>query len=51
MRAVLGGAGSPWPHLAWATMLNLILLVGVIAWFFRTFAFCQKQGLLVRVGE
>jgi ABC-2 type transport system permease protein len=51
MRAVLGGAASPGPHLAWATMLNLILLVGVIAWFFRMFAFCQKQGLLVRVGE
>ena len=51
MRAVLNGAGPPWPHLAWATMLNLVLLAAVVAWFFRTFAVCLDQGLLVRVGE
>ena len=23
----------------------------VVAWFYRTFAYCKEQGLLVRVGE
>jgi ABC-2 type transport system permease protein len=51
MRTVLSNAGSPLPHMAWATMLNVLFLTAVVAWFFRTFAFCQDQGLLVRVGE
>lgn len=51
MRVVLAKAGAPWIHLAWATGLNLFLLAAVIAWFFRTFAACQEQGLLVKVGE
>src|SRR5574337_470939 len=51
MRAALTPDSSPWPHLAWACGLNVLLLVTMIAWFHRTFAYCKKQGLLVRVGE
>ncbi|MFO0707541.1 MAG: ABC transporter permease [Nitrospira sp.] len=51
MRGVLGQSGEPLTHLAWATGLNLVLLVAMIAWFHRTFAYCKDQGLLVRVGE
>ena len=51
MRAVLGGGGAPGISLAWAVGLNGLLLTAVIAWFYRTFAYCKDQGLLVRVGE
>ena len=51
MRAVLGGGGIPSVSLAWAVSLNGLLLAAVIAWFYRTFAYCKDQGLLVRVGE
>jgi ABC-2 type transport system permease protein len=51
MRAVLTSGAPPLPHLIWATGLNLVLLVVVIGWFYRTFAHCKEQGLLVRVGE
>jgi ABC-2 type transport system permease protein len=51
MRAVLGGAAPPLAHLAWAGGLNTLLLVAMIAWFHRTFAYCKDQGLLVRIGE
>lgn len=51
MRAVLSQAAAPWSHLTWAMGLNLIIMTSAIVWFFRTFAFCQDKGLLVRVGE
>jgi len=51
MRAVLISGASPLNHLAWAASLNVLLLAVVIAWFYRTFAYCKEQGLLVRVGE
>lgn len=51
MRAVLSGAGTPMTHLIWACGLNALLLAGMIAWFYRTFAYCKVQGSLVRVGE
>ncbi len=51
MRAVLSLGEAPLINLAWAVGLNGLLLVAVIAWFYRTFAYCKDQGLLVRVGE
>ncbi len=51
MRAVLGGAGNPSMSLAWAMGLNGLLLVAAVGWFYRTFAYCKDQGLLVRIGE
>ncbi len=51
MRAVLGGGGSPSMSLAWAVGLNGLLLVAAVGWFYRTFAYCKDQGLLVRIGE
>jgi ABC-2 type transport system permease protein len=51
MRSVLTAGAAPWINLAWAFSLNMLLLVLVVAWFYRTFAHCKEQGLLVRVGE
>ncbi len=51
MRTVLNAGGAPTADLAWAAGLNVLLLVGVVAWFYRTMAYCKDQGLLVRVGE
>lgn len=51
MRAVLTSGAPPVMHLAWALSLNALFLVGAVAWFYRTFAYCKEQGLLVRVGE
>ncbi len=51
MRAVLISGGDPRVNLAWAVVLNLLLLVAVVAWFYRTFADCKDQGRLVRIGE
>ena len=51
MRAVLSSGEAPLANLAWAVGLNAVLLVAVVAWFYRTFAYCKDQGLLVRVGE
>jgi ABC-2 type transport system permease protein len=51
MRTVLSTGAPPIGNLAWAICLNGALLVGVIAWFYRTVAYCKDQGLLVRVGE
>ncbi|MBI3356294.1 MAG: ABC transporter permease [Nitrospirae bacterium] len=51
MRAVLSVGEAPLTNLAWAMGLNGLLLVAVVAWFYRTFAYCKDQGLLVRVGE
>lgn len=51
MRTVLGESASPVGDLVWAVCLNGVLLVMVVAWFYRTVAYCKDQGLLVRVGE
>lgn len=51
MRAVLTSGTPPLTNLAWAAGLNAVLLIAVVAWFYRTFAYCKDQGLLVRVGE
>ncbi|MGQ0695618.1 MAG: ABC transporter permease [Nitrospiraceae bacterium] len=51
MRAVLSLGEPPLVNLALAVGLNGLLLVVVVAWFYRTFAYCKDQGLLVRVGE
>lgn len=51
MRIVLSVGIAPLGHLAWAVCLNGALLVGVVAWFYRTVAYCKEHGLLVRVGE
>ncbi len=51
MRQVLTAGAAPLPHLAWAVGLNAILLVLAVGWFYKTFAYCKEQGLLVRVGE
>jgi ABC-2 type transport system permease protein len=51
MRAVLSSGEAPLASLAWALGLNGLLLVAAVAWFYRTFAYCKDQGLLVRVGE
>lgn len=51
MRAVLSSGEAPLVNLAWAVGLNGLLLVMAVAWFYRTFAYCKDQGLLVRVGE
>ncbi|MBM4139593.1 MAG: ABC transporter permease [Nitrospira sp.] len=51
MRAVLGAEGAPSASLAWAVGLNGLFLVIAVWWFYRTFAYCKDQGLLVRIGE
>ena len=51
MRAVLNTTTSPILHLTWATGLNLVLLIAVIAAFHWMVALCRERGLLVRVGE
>ncbi|MBI5673228.1 MAG: ABC transporter permease [Nitrospirae bacterium] len=51
MRTVLSAGASPLRNLAWAVCLNGVFLVVVVAWFYRTVAYCKEHGLLVRVGE
>jgi hypothetical protein len=34
-----------------ATALNGLFFTVVIAWFYRTFAHCREEGLLVKAGE
>ncbi len=51
MRTVLSAGTSPLRNLAWAVCLNGVFLVVVVAWFYRTVAYCKEHGLLVRVGE
>ncbi len=51
MRIVLSAGEAPLMNLAWAVGLNGLLLAAAVAWFYRTFAYCKDQGLLVRVGE
>ena len=51
MRMVLSSGEAPLTNFAWAVGLNALFLVAAVAWFYRTFAYCKDQGLLVRVGE
>lgn len=51
MRVVLSSGEAPLTNFAWAVSLNALFLVAAVAWFYRTFAYCKDQGLLVRVGE
>lgn len=51
MRGVLGEGNATLTNLVWALGLNVLLLCVVVAWFYRTFAYCKDRGLLVRVGE
>ena len=51
MRMVLSSGEAPLTNFAWAASLNVLFLVAAVAWFYRTFAYCKDQGLLVRVGE
>jgi ABC-2 type transport system permease protein len=51
MRAVLNMSARPLMSLVWASGLNVVLLILILWWFYRTFAYCKEQGLLVRVGE
>jgi ABC-2 type transport system permease protein len=51
MRTVLSAGASPLGNLAWAVCLNGVFLIVVVAWFYRTVAYCKEHGLLVRVGE
>lgn len=51
MRAVLTTGNMPVTHLLWATGLNFVFLVIIVAWFYHTFNVCKDRGMLVRVGE
>lgn len=51
MRAVLTTGTMPVTHLLWATGLNFVFLVLMVAWFYHTFNVCKDRGMLVRVGE
>ena len=51
MRAVINGKGIPWNHLAWASGLNVLFIVGAVWFFYATFALVKERGLLSKVGE
>ncbi len=51
MRAVIGGHGLSTAHLAWATGLNLVYVLGSVGFFYATFAQVKQRGLLSKVGE
>ncbi len=51
MRGVLLHHEVPWDALGWATGLNALFLLIVIAVYQHTFAVCKDRALLVRVGE
>ena len=51
MRDVLQTETVPVTHVLWATALNGIYLVLIVAWFYHTFNVCKDRGMLVRVGE
>ena len=51
MRAVLETGVMPLTHVLWATGLNCVFLIIIVAWFYHTFNVCKERGLLVRVGE
>ncbi len=51
MRGVLLHHAVPWDCLGWATGLNALYLLVMIAVYQYTFAVCKDRALLVRVGE
>jgi ABC-2 type transport system permease protein len=51
MRAVLAGGGFPGGHLAWALVLNLVLLALATLLFVAVFRVARRRGLLLNVGE
>ncbi len=51
MRGVLLGHTVPLAHLGWATGLNVLYLLLMIALYQYTFSVCKDRGTLVRVGE
>ena len=51
MRGVLLDHAVPLAHLGWATGLNVLYLLLMIALYQYTFAVCKDRGMLVRVGE
>jgi ABC-2 type transport system permease protein len=51
MRDVLLNQTIPWEHLGWATSLNGLYLLLMIAIYQYTFSVCKENGMLVRVGE
>ena len=51
MRDVLLHQIIPWEHLGWATGLNGLYLLLMIAIYQYTFSVCKENGMLVRVGE
>lgn len=51
MRGVLLDHTVPLAHLGWATGLNVLYLLLMIALYQYTFAVCKDRGMLVRVGE
>lgn len=51
MRGVLLDHTVPLAHLGWATGLNVLYLLLMIALYQYTFAVCKDRGTLVRVGE
>lgn len=51
MRGVLLDHTIPLAHLGWATGLNVLYLLLMIALYQYTFSVCKDRGMLVRVGE
>ena len=51
MRGVLLDHTVPLAHLGWATGLNVLYLLLMIAIYQYTFSVCKDRGMLVRVGE
>lgn len=51
MRGVLLDHTVPLAHLGWATGLNVLYLLLMIALYQYTFSVCKDRGMLVRVGE
>ena len=51
MRGVLLDQTVPLAHLGWATGLNVLYLLLMIALYQYTFSVCKDRGMLVRVGE
>ena len=51
MRGVLLDHTVPLAHLGWATGMNVLYLLLMIALYQYTFSVCKDRGMLVRVGE
>lgn len=51
MRQVLKGGGLPLPYLLWASLLNLIYLIGALLFFSLMFEKAKELGKLVKLQE